>query len=317
MTSDGLPEYIGPFRVDGRLGSGGMGRVLRAWDERLHRWVAIKSIHPESHLRTEYRERLRREARAVAGLNHPAVTQVYDILTQDETDYVVMELVEGASLAGLMVSGPLPVGQALVIARQIAGGLDAAHRQGLVHRDLKAENVLVTPDGQLKILDFGLAKRFERADGEESLTADGVVMGTTRAMSPEQAQGRQLDPRSDLFALGSLLYEMLSGRHPFQASSPIATMERVVRHHPLPVRRLRPEVPAPVELLVARLLEKDPDRRPECAREVADTLDAVIEDRASGPPPVAAPERPRWMLLALLAAALVALVATIVVVATR
>ncbi len=278
------PEWIGPYRVDRRLGSGGMGTVYRAWDERLRRWVAIKSLHPgvgdES---SEPRARLRREARALAGLSHPSVAQIHDFLLDDGREHIVMEYVQGRSLAAMLIDGPLPLAEALRLARQVADGLGAAHARGVVHRDLKSENVLVGHDGQAKILDFGLAKRFDAEPGEDSLTGDGVVMGTTRAMSPEQAQGQELDHRSDLFALGSLLYEMVTGQHPFQAFSPLETMQRVVSHHPPPIRRLDPTLPPALEHLVQRLLDKDPGRRPAAAAVVVAALDAI----AAGAPAVA------------------------------
>ena len=176
-----------------------------------------------------------------------------------------------------LLEGPLDTTRAVAFSRQIANGLQAAHDQGVVHRDLKAENIMITPDGDAKILDFGLAKRFERDDSEESLTEEGMVMGTTRAMSPEQAEGSELDHRSDLFSLGSLLYEMVSGRHPFQASSPLETMQRVVRHHPTPVRRIDPHIPEELELLIERLLEKDRELRPPTARKVSEALAALTE----------------------------------------
>jgi len=276
------PEQIGPYRVEGRLGSGGMGTVFKAWDERLRRWVAIKSIHPDEVVSAEQRARLQREARALAGLSHPAVAQVYDFLVEGGREYIVLEYVQGRSLAAMLLDGPLPPAQTVRLARQVAEGLAAAHGRGVVHRDLKAENVLVTAGGQAKILDFGLVKRFDPDAEEESLTEDGVVMGTTRAMSPEQAEGRDLDQRSDLFALGSLLYELSTGRHPFQASSPLETMQRVVTHRPPPIGRLAHGLPRSLERLVDRLLEKDLNRRPASAVEVAAALDEVAADLAAG-----------------------------------
>jgi len=254
-----------------------MGTVSKAWDERLRRWVAVKSIHPSKEISNERRERLRREARSVAGVNHPAVTQVYDIVSEDGRDYIVMEFIEGRSLTEHLLDAPFDPLRAVDLGRQIAAGLAAAHSRGVVHRDLKAENILVTSVGQVKILDFGLAKQLDPDAKEDSLTQDGVVMGTSRAMSPEQAEGRRVDHRSDLFSLGSLLYEMLTGRHPFQASSPLETMRRVVRHRPEELRRLAPDVPQSLELIIEQLLDKNPDRRPESAEEVA----AALEDLAA------------------------------------
>lgn len=250
-----------------------MGTVYRAWDEVLERRVALKCIRPGKEHSEERRERLRREARSAAGLDHPTIARVYDFFQEGSVDHIVMELVEGQSLSTVLLTAPLAPPMALGIARQICEGLAAAHARGIVHRDLKAENVMVTESGKVKILDFGLAKRLE-AD-EDSLTQDGIVMGTSRAMSPEQARGKPVDHRSDLFSLGSLLYEMLSGRHPFQAGSPLETMRRVVRSAPQPLTELQPDLPQELCLLVEGLLEKNPDRRPQTAEEVVAALETV------------------------------------------
>ncbi len=250
-----------------------MGTVYRAWDELLERRVALKCIRPGKEHSEERRERLRREARSAAGLDHPTIARVYSFFQEDGVDHIVMELVEGRPLSTILLGAPLAPPVALGLARQIAEGLAAAHARGIVHRDLKAENVMVTESRQVKILDFGLAKRLE-AD-EDSLTQDGIVMGTSRAMSPEQARGKPVDHRSDLFSLGSLLYEMLSGRHPFQAGSPLETMRRVVRHAPRPLAELQPDLPQELCLLVEGMLEKNPERRPQTANEVVAALEAV------------------------------------------
>ncbi|MCG6963122.1 MAG: protein kinase [Acidobacteria bacterium] len=262
-------DRIGPYRIENTLGSGGMGVVYLAWDERLRRRVAIKSIHPGKELSDERRERLLREARAAAGLSHPAIAQVFDILLENGRDYIVMEYVEGRSLTSLLGDRTIDIEQAVDIGRQIAEGLAAAHQHGIVHRDLKSENIIISPGGQVKILDFGLAKSLDPEEGEVSLTEDGVVMGTSRAMSPEQARGGSIDHRSDLFSLGSLLYEMATGQHPFQGSSPLDTMQRVVRHRPPPAEQVNSQVPEELSFLIENLLEKDPDNRPSSALEVA------------------------------------------------
>jgi len=268
-------EQIGPYRIEEHLGSGGMGVVYKAYDERLDRHVAIKSIHPSKELSRTRRQRLLREARAAAGLSHAAIAQVYDIISEGDRDYIVMEYVQGVSLAALLVQGPMESTRVVDLGRQIAEGLVAAHAQGIIHRDLKAENIMVTPGGRIKILDFGLAKRYENGGDETSLTQDGVVMGTSRAMSPEQAKAENLDTRSDLFSFGSLLYEMATGTHPFQGASPLDTMQRIVRHNPPPPRKLNPEIPEELSLLIENLLEKNPARRPQSAAEVASTFQAL------------------------------------------
>ncbi|MFL6259748.1 MAG: protein kinase domain-containing protein [Thermoanaerobaculia bacterium] len=265
------PQTIGPYSLGERLGAGGMGEVYQAYDERLDRWVAVKLIRPEASENETARERFRREARAAARLSHPSIVQIHDIVESAESDAIVMELVEGESLARRISRGPLPVDEAVRIGRQIAEGLAAAHAKGLIHRDLKPENVMITPEGHAKILDFGLAKRLE---GEASLTLDQRVVGTFRAMSPEQARGLPLDHRSDLFSFGLLLYEMLSGVSPFEGISTLETLTRICTHRQTPLREVDSAIPAPLSALVDQLLEKDPARRPQSAREVAASLES-------------------------------------------
>ncbi|HKV11278.1 MAG TPA: protein kinase [Thermoanaerobaculia bacterium] len=271
-----MPSQIGPYRLARRLGRGGMGEVFLAWDERLGRRVAVKRILQETP-RPQERERLRREARAAARLSHPAVVQVYDLVEDASGDAIVLEYVEGRTLRALLAEGAPPLGFALALAREIAEGLAAAHAAGLVHRDLKTENVVVTREGHAKILDFGIAKVPE----SETLTVQGVVMGTAHAMSPEQARGDEVDSRSDLFSLGILLYELLTGISPFRGSNSLNALQRVISFSPPSVSRLRPEVPRALSELVDRLLSKRPEGRPRSAGEVARTLAALA------PPPAA------------------------------
>ncbi|HEV7506694.1 MAG TPA: protein kinase [Thermoanaerobaculia bacterium] len=266
----GHSQTIGPYTLEKRLGAGGMGEVYQAYDSRLDRRVAIKLIRPEQTESETARERFRREARAAAGLSHPSIVQIHDIVESVESDAIVMELVDGEPLSQRIERGPLPVGEAVRLGREIAEGLAAAHAKGLIHRDLKPDNVMITSEGRAKILDFGLAKRLE---GEASLTADHRVIGTFRAMSPEQAQGLPLDARSDLFSLGLLLYEMLSGRSPFEGSSTLETLTRICTHRQTPLREIGMGVPEGLSALVDQLLEKEPARRPQSAREVASALE--------------------------------------------
>ncbi len=278
-----LPEaQIGVYRVLGRLGKGGMGDVLLAYDGRLHRHVAIKRLHSDAQVTPQARERLRREAAAAATLNHSAIVQIYDILTEASGEAIVMEYVEGRTLDEMLASGPLPASQAITIGRQIAEGLAAAHAKDLIHRDLKTQNVIVTPAGQVKILDFGLAKRLGSSTPEEALTRDGALVGTRRAMSPEQAGGQALDTRSDLFSLGVLLYEICTGRSPFQGDRAEPTLQRVISKPPTAVRDLKPDLPEPLAALIHSLLEKDPKRRPESAMVVAERLRVMERDPRSG-----------------------------------
>jgi serine/threonine-protein kinase len=269
---------IGPYRLEERLGAGGMGEVYRAWDDRLGRAVAVKLIRPESSEDAEARERFRREARSAAALSHPAVVQIYDVVGWGNSEAIVMELVEGVPLSRRIAAGPLPVGLAVGLAGEIAEGLAAAHARGILHRDLKPENIRLTPEGHAKILDFGLARRAD----DPALTRSNVLIGTFRSMSPEQARGLPLDPRSDLFSFGILLYEMLTGRSPFQGAATLDTLERICSARQTPVRELRPEVPEALSRLVDLLLEKDPALRPGSAREVAAALERLAGEGSSG-----------------------------------
>jgi len=269
------PERLGPYRLEGRLGRGGMGEVYRAFDERLHRPVAVKLIRPEAAGDARARERFRREARAAASLNHPAIVQIHDIVETPSGDAIVMELVTGQTLASLLQGGPLDLPRALRLGVEVAQGLAAAHARGLVHRDLKPENVMVTETGHAKILDFGLAKRTlaeDAAAGETSLSLDGTILGTYRSMSPEQARGLPVDGRSDLFSFGSLLYEALTGDSPFAAATVLETLTNICTARQRPAAERRPEIPAVLSALLDGLLEKDPARRPPSAEEVAAEL---------------------------------------------
>ncbi len=274
------PERIGPYRLERKLGTGGMGVVYAAWDERLERRVALKQIRPEV-AGDLLRRRFRREARAVAQLDHPAIVRIYDLLETAAGDWLVLQYVEGPTLAQRLREGPLPPSQVAALAVDVLGALEAAHSAGLLHRDLKAENVVLALSGHALVLDFGLAKLYAPAPGAPpGETVPGTlgtagVLGTYRAMSPEQANGLALDPRSDLFSLGVLLYEAATGISPFQAATPIATLSRVCTHLQTPVRELAPEVPEPLSALIDSLLEKDAARRPRSAGEAL----ARIESR--------------------------------------
>lgn len=267
---------LGPYSIDRRLGSGGMGEVYRAWDQRLERYVALKRLRAGGS--PDERASLLREARAAARVRHPGIVQIHDVVSAPEGDAIVMEWIEGATLAELARGRALPLGTVLEVVGQVAEALQAAHALGLVHRDLKAENVMLGADGRPKVLDFGLARPARPEPGEgasEAGTAslpEGSVVGTFRAMSPEQARGLRVDFRSDLFALGVLLYELLAGRSPFAGPTPTDTLLRVCLHEPEPLLALRPDAPLSLAALVARLLEKDPSRRPASAGEVAAEL---------------------------------------------
>ena len=286
MTSperdDRVPQQIGPYQVEGLLGRGGMGEVYRGFDQRLDRPVALKRVRPSSDDPQRSRARFRREARVVARLSHSAIVQVHDWVEEEDDLWIVMELAEGQPLRQLMDRGPLAPARAARIVRRIASGLAVAHDSGVVHRDLKAENVMLAADDAVKILDFGLAK-LVRADGDQpdvSLSASGQILGTVRYLSPEQALGHPVDHRSDLFSLGTLLYEMLTGVSPFKGTNAVETLSRICTLEPEPVARLTAEVPPDLARLVHQLLQKDRARRPQDARQVVERL-AESVDRAA------------------------------------
>ncbi|MEM7354830.1 MAG: protein kinase [Acidobacteriota bacterium] len=280
-----FPETLGPYRLEALIGSGGMGEVYRAYDERLDRRVAVKHIRPDRGADPTVRQRLRREARAAAALAHPAIVQIFDILDTEDGEWIVMEHVDGSTLRELTHERPLEIPRALVIGQAVADGLAFAHNHGVIHRDLKTENVMLTHAGDRpKILDFGLAKRLSGSGSVDgTLTATGVTLGTCRAMSPEQAQGYEVDARSDLFAFGTLLYECLTGISPFADPSHVITLNRVCTHQQRPVASLRAELPAALSRLVDRLLEKLPEHRPDSAEEVAGELGALLQRGQGGP----------------------------------
>ncbi len=267
---------IAHYRVLSLLGRGGMGEVYKAWDTRLKRAVALKILQPDGRRDASLRQRFLREARSAAALNHPGILTIHEIGTDADIDFIAMECVEGGTLADILTHGPLPVQRALRLAVQVADALAAAHAVGLVHRDLKPSNIMCSTADRAKLVDFGLAKYTTPAtptvETAEMLTAADAVVGTTPYMSPEQASGRPLDGRSDLFSLGTTLYEMLTGHRPFEGSTNADTVAAILRDTPAPIPRVSPEVARIVE----RCLRKEPDKRFQTAGELRTAIEACL-----------------------------------------
>jgi Tol biopolymer transport system component len=279
-------QRLGPYEIVAPLGAGGMGEVYRARDARLQREIAIKVLPAEVASHVERLKRFEKEARAASALNHPNLVTIYDIGSADGVEYIAMELVDGRTLREALAEGALPIRSLLPLAAQAADGLAKAHSAGIVHRDLKPENVMITKDGFVKILDFGLAKLTEpQVSGEvtssptvSGATEPGVVMGTAGYMSPEQALGKAVDFRSDQFSLGSILYELATGKRAFQRGSAPETLSAIIRDEPEAIASLAPLAPAPLRWVVERCLAKAPDDRYASTRDLARDL-ATLRDR--------------------------------------
>jgi eukaryotic-like serine/threonine-protein kinase len=277
-------QNVGPYQIVSSLGAGGMGEVYRARDTRLERDVAIKVLRSGLLIDEEARRRFRKEALALARLNHPNIAVVHDVGEQDGMDYLVMEYVAGSSLAEKLRAGPLPAKEALALGAEISAALEEAHEQGVVHRDLKPANIVITPRGRPKVLDFGLAKLLAPTkDGDPTVSVGETkgIVGTLLYMSPEQAEGREVDSRTDLWSLGVLLYESLAGKAPFQGNSGLAILTAVARENPKPLREVRPEAPAEAEPIIAHALQKDASRRYQTAAEMTTDLTLALA-RISG-----------------------------------
>ena len=296
---------LGQYEIVARLGAGGMGEVYRARDTRLGREVAVKALSGELSSDPQRLSRFQTEARSASALNHPNIVTIHEIGQSAATPFIVMELVDGKTLRELLYTGPLPVRKALNIAAQLADALAGAHGAGIVHRDVKPENVMVTREGFAKILDFGLAKVEHRENGNGANrqdltiteeTRDGAVVGTAGYMSPEQASGQPVDFRSDQFAFGSLVYEMLTGRRAFQRPTRAETLAAIIREEPDAIGGLAPRVPVPLRWIVERCLAKLPDDRYEATRDLARDLQSVRDHFSqieSGEAPLAPPSDPR------------------------
>jgi len=303
---------VGPYEIKAPLGAGGMGEVYRARDARLERDVALKVLPEDATADPERRRRFEREARAVAALDHPHVLAVHDVGTDEGVAYVVFELVEGETLRQRLVRGALPPRKAVEYAVQLCRGLAAAHARGVLHRDLKPENVILTRDGSLKILDFGLAKLALGPEGAagtslSTATSPGILMGTIGYFSPEQARGQPADARSDVFAVGVVLYEMLAGARPFRGETGAEALAALLKEDPPELVSPAGPVPPSLDRIVRRCLEKDPEDRFQSARDVAFALEALSGSGSTASGALAALEEPRRSGVRLGAAGLAAL----------
>src|SRR5438445_4525417 len=253
---------LGPYEIQSPLGAGGMGEVYRARDTRLERDVAIKILPPQLSNDSVRKQRFEREAKTISSLNHPHICVLYDVGHQDGTDYLVMECLEGETLAKRLEKGPLPLEQVLKFGGQIADALDKAHRIGVVHRDLKPGNIMLTPTGA-KLLDFGLAKpavpisslaTMTGTMAESPVTQTGTIVGTFQYMSPEQVEGKELDGRSDMFSLGAVLYELLTGKRAFEGKSQLSVASAILEKEPESISAAKPMTPPALEHVVKKCL---------------------------------------------------------------
>jgi Tol biopolymer transport system component len=308
---------LGPYEILAPLGVGGMGEVYRAHDSRLGRDVAIKVLSPHLAAAPEVRARFEREARTISQLNHPHICTLHDIGHQDGVDYLVMELLEGDTLAHRLEKGPLPVAEVLTLGTQIADALDRAHRAGVVHRDLKPGNVMLTKGGA-KLMDFGLARAAvaagppgaltESPTVSRPLTAEGTIVGTFQYMAPEQLEGKEADARTDLWALGCVLYEMATGKRAFEGHSQASLISAIMKDEPRLITELQPRTPPPLEHLVRRCLAKDADRRWQGAGDLARELEWVATggSQVGAPAPVVSRRDHAFTVRAIIAVGLAA-----------
>ena len=282
------------YQIIEKIGEGGMGVVYKALDTHLDRAVAAKVLPAQKVADPERKRRFVQEAKAASALNHPDIVTVYDISSVAGLDFIVMEFMDGQTLDRLIGRRGMKLGEALDCAVQIADGLARAHAAGIIHRDLKPSNLIVSPDGRVKILNFGLAKLVEESESgplgptatikqaDKPRTEEGFIMGTAAYMSPEQAEGRKVDPRSDIFSFGSVLYEMLTGQRAFGRESRISTLAAILREEPKPAGELNESLPPDIERVLARCLRKDPSRRWQTMSDLKVALQDLKEDSESG-----------------------------------
>jgi Tol biopolymer transport system component/predicted Ser/Thr protein kinase len=308
------------YRIEEQLGEGGMGVVYKAFDTHLDRPVAIKVLRPEAVADPERRRRFVQEAKAASALNHPNIITIYDIDTAEGVDFIAMEYVPGATLDQKLGRRGLVLSEALKYGIQTADALAQAHGAGIIHRDLKPANLMVTEDGRLKVLDFGLAKLTESTPAQEATqtldkaagrTQEGTIVGTVAYMSPEQAQGKKIDARSDIFSFGSVLYEMISGRRAFEGQTKISTLAAILNQEPRPASDVLPGLPREMERILNRCLRKDPARRFQTMADLKVALEELKEESESGRLVAAAPmARPRIPMAVLVAGVLAVMAAT-------
>ena len=288
-------QRLGPYEILALIGAGGMGEVYRARDTRLDRIVAVKVLPDRFAETPTLRERFVREAKTIASLNHPHICTLYDVGRENGTDYLVMEYIEGETLAQQLTKGALPLGQALQYAIEIADALDKAHRKGITHRDLKPGNIMLTKGGT-KLLDFGLARLQQEANSvtpesqlptmKSAITAEGTILGTLQYMAPEQVEGREADTRTDMFAFGVVVYEMATGRKAFEGKSQAGLIAKILETDPAPMSSLQPMTPPTLDHLVKRCLAKDPDERWQSARDVSEQLKWISDNGMQRQPPI-------------------------------
>lgn len=278
---------IGPYRIIRKLGEGGMSNVFLTEDIRTGRVVALKLLAPRVVADETYRLRLLRESHAIASLKHPNITALYEADQFQDQPYLAMEYVEGESVSDLLITGPFPLEQAAWIAAEVANALAAAHAAGIIHRDVKPSNIIIQPTGKVKVMDFGLAK-FEEVEGDSdaddtgqmrNLTARGTILGTVHYMCPEQAHGETVDFRADIFSLGVLLYEMLTGRAPFRGNHTFAVLKSIIEAAPEPPSVYRPEIPPELEAILRRAMAKDREDRYQSARDMELALRDFVRNR--------------------------------------
>ncbi len=293
-----IGQTLGHYRIDSKLGEGGMGVVYRAFDTHLDRAVAIKVLRPDVTASPDRRRRFIQEAKSASALNHPGIIHIYDIdtanLPEGPTDFIAMEFVPGKTLHQCIGKSGLNLKETLKYGIQIADALSRAHAAGIVHRDLKPANVIVADDGRVKLLDFGLAKLTEKIDDdpegatatmaadEAPYTEEGTILGTVAYMSPEQAEGRKVDGRSDIFSFGSVLYEMVTGRRAFEGPGKISTLSAILHKEPRSASEISPDVPVELEKIIARCLRKDTERRAQAIADIKNALEELKEESESG-----------------------------------